>query len=1085
MKRLIGILIFSIILLANGYSQQYIFTNYSINNGLSQSVVNCLFQDSKGYIWIGTQNGLNRFNGETFDVYIYNPADSSSISNNWIYAIAEDSDGNLWIGTKGGLNKYLVGENKFKRIVYQTSFTYDITRYSYDLICLSNSQILINTPPLISIYDPKNKSFTHFQNKLEYDGSVKDVKIPILEDANGKIWISSTKGLTAFSLQTKEFSYFSFRNNRGDVINDVNVTAIFKDKNGKLWIGTTSGLFSFNSTSNQFEESKFTSDSSKRYLFENTCIRTILEDKNGNLIIGTEGQGLYVVSLYSQNTVTIQNYTSENSEIGHNIVQSLIIDRSENLWIGTLQGISKTDLKKKKFNLYRKSNSPSSLNLLGNVVASLYKDDDGTLWVGNWGQGLNRINQKTNVVEHFSTQLTGNHQLSNDFIHVIFKDSDHRIWLGTRNGILLYDKPDDKFVPWQKYFKNTALPALNQVRIYMIIQDRSSNYWIGTQNGLYKINLKKSTVEVFQKELDINHQLSSNLVYCLLEDSDGLIWIATVSGLDVYNPVTHQIKHFRKEKKGLSDDFIISLCEDRNGRIWIGTSTYVNVYNKKDSTFTYYSQEQGLPNNRIFEIIKDKNKDLWVATGKGLCRFDEKQNAFHTFTLEDGLQSLEFNLRAAYASPDGELLLGGMNGFNSFYPDSIFKNPYIPNLVFTAFYTTKGNSKEYVNLNESPEVVLNHTVNSFTVEFAALEYTNPQRNNYAYQMEGISNEWVDIGNRKFVPFSALQAGDYTFRVRGSNNDGVWNTKEISIKISILPPWWKSIYAYISYLVLVILSIVVFIKMRERRLKNDKKILEQKVVERTLQIEEQSQLINSQNQELKELNRTKDKFFSIIGHDLGNQFNIIVGFSEMLVSGFKKLDASKLEYHLSNIYKSSRHAHDLLENLLTWAKMQTKSTQYNPQTFLIQEKITESLELLEGAYTKKNIQIKVNAKEKIQIFADVNMFSTVFRNLVGNAIKFTPTNGNISIHLIKKSNFCEITVVDSGVGIAAEDIQKIFRIDSNHTTLGTNGEKGTGLGLVLCKEFIEKHNGKIWVESIVGKGSQFIFTLPLNDQFGTI
>jgi len=794
---------------------------------------------------------------------------------------------------------------------------------------------------------------------------------------------------------------------------------------------------------------------------------------------------LYVVSLYSQNPVTIQNYTSENSEIGHNIVQSLIIDRSENLWIGTLQGISKTDLKKKKFNLYRKSNSPSSLDLLGNVVASLYKDDDGTLWVGNWGQGLNRINRQTNEVEHFSTQQTGNHQLSNDFIHVIFKDSDHRIWLGTRNGILIYDKPDNKFVPWQKYFKNTALPALNQVRIYMIIQDGSSNYWIGTQNGLYKINLGKSIVEVFQKELDINRQLSSNLVYCLLEDSDGLIWIATVSGLDVYNPVTHQIKHFRKEEKGLSDDFIISLCEDRDGRIWIGTSTYVSVYNKKDSTFTYYSQEQGLPNNRIFEIIKDKNKDLWVSTGKGLCRFDEKQNAFLTFTLEDGLQSLEFNLRAAYASPDGEMLMGGMNGFNSFYPDSISKNPYIPNLVFTAFYTTKGNSKEYVNLNESPKVVLNHTVNSFTIEFAALEYTNPQRNNYAYQMEGISNEWVDIGNRKFVPFSALQAGDYTFKVRGSNNDGVWNTKEISIRISILPPWWKSIYAYFSYLVLVILSIVVFIKMRERRLKNDKKILEQKVVERTLQIEEQSQLINSQNQELKELNRTKDKFFSIIGHDLGNQFNIIVGFSEMLVSGFKNLDASKLEYHLSNIYKSSRHAHDLLENLLTWAKMQTKTIQYNPQAFLIQEKITESLELLEGAYTKKNIQIKVNAKEKIQIFADVNMFSTVFRNLVGNAIKFTPEDGKIAIHLIKKSDFCEIMVKDSGVGIATEDIQKIFRIDSNHSTLGTNGEKGTGLGLVLCKEFIEKHNGKIWVESVVGKGSQFIFTLPLNDQFGTI
>jgi len=1082
MKRLLSILFFSFILLTIGYSQQYIFTNYSINNGLSQSVVNCLFQDSKGYIWIGTQNGLNRFNGETFDGFSYNPADSGSISNSWIYAIAEDAQGNLWVGTKGGLNKFLPNQNKFQRIAYQTSFTYDVTQYSYDIRCLRNGRILINTPPVVSIYDPQKESFTHFQSELKYDGSVKDVKIPIFEDADGKIWIGSTKGMAVFSLQTKEFSYFSFRNNSGDVINDVNVTAIFKDKKGKLWVGTTSGLFSYNSILNQFEESKFTLDSSKRNVFENTCIRTIIEDKSGNLIVGTEGHGLYVVSLYSQNPVNIQNYTSENSEIGHNIVQSLIIDRSENLWVGTLQGISKTDLKKKKFNLYRRSNSPNSLNLLGNVVASLYKDDDGTLWVGNWGQGLNRINRKTREVEHFSTQLAGNHHIANDFIHVIIRDTDHHIWLGTRNGMLIYDKPGNIFVAYNEYFKNPSLPTFNQVRIYMIIQDLASNYWIGTQNGLYKINLDKSTVEVFQKELDVNHQLSSNLVYCLLEDSDGLIWIATVSGLDVYNPLTKKIKHFRKEEKGLIDDFVISLCEDRHGQIWIGTSTYVNVYNKKDSTFTYYSQEQGLPNNRIFEIIKDKNNDMWVATGKGLCRFDEKQNSFHTFTLEDGLQSLEFNLRAACACADGEMLMGGMNGFNSFYPDSISKNPYIPNLVFTAFYKTKGNSKEYVNLNGSPEIVLNHTVNSFTIEFAALEYTNPQRNNYAYQMEGISDEWVNIGNRKFVPFSALQAGEYTFKVRGSNNDGVWNNNEISIKIVILPPWWKSIYAYLSYLGFIILSIVVFIKNRERRLRNDKKILEQKVLERTLQIEKQSELINSQNQELKELNRTKDKFFSIIGHDLGNQFNIIVGFSEMLVSGFKKLDSSKLEYHLSNIYNSSKHANDLLENLLTWAKMQTKSIPFNPQLFHIQDIITESLELLEGAFTKKNIQIKVIAKEEILVFADVNMFSTVFRNLVGNAIKFTAENGNITIRLIRMTDYCEITVEDSGVGVAVEDVQKIFRIDSNHSTLGTNGEKGTGLGLVLCKEFIEKQNGKIWVESVVGKGSKFIFTLPMKNQF---
>jgi ligand-binding sensor domain-containing protein/signal transduction histidine kinase len=1075
MKRVISIFAFCFMLLLNSYSQHYIFTNYSINNGLSQSVVNCVFQDSRDYIWIGTQNGLNRFNGETFDIFSYNPGDSASISNNWIYSIAEDNEGNLWVGTKGGLNKYLVGTNKFERITYQNDFP-NITRYCYDIIRLESGNLLVNTPPVVSVYDTANKSFSHYYSKLEYDGAVKDVRSPVLEDPDGKVWISSSKGLARFSPKTKEFSYFKFLD-EGGFVGDVNISALYRDKKGIVWAGTTSGLFSYNPASGNFEESRFVTGENGKFTFKNICIRSILEDSNGNFIIGTEGRGMFVLPSSMKNPLTIQNYTSENSEIGHNIVQSLLIDHSQNLWIGTLQGISKTDLKKKKFNLYRRSNSPNSVDLLGNVIASLFKDDDGTLWVGNWGQGLNLVNRSSGKVEHFSTQMTGNHKLPNDFVHSIYQDSGNNIWLGTRNGLLVYDKQHNQFLTWNKYFNKPDFPSFDHVRIYMMLQDRNSNYWIGTQNGLFKINLEKFKVDVFQKESDMPHRLSANLVYYLLEDSDGLIWIATVGGLDVYNPSTKKIRHYVKKKNGLSDDFVISLCEDKKGRIWIGTDTYVNVYYKKDSTFTYYSQKEGLPNNRIFEIVKDRNDDLWIATGKGLSKFSERNSRFQTFTLEDGLQSLEFNLRAAYACKDGEMLLGGMNGFNSFYPDSISKNPYIPNVVFTSFYKMKGNSKEFVNLAESREITLKHNVNSFTVEFAALEYTNPQRNKYSYQMEGISDEWIDIGNRKFVPFSALQAGEYTFKVKGSNNDGVWNDKEISLRITILPPWWKSNYAYLLYVVFTILCIVVFIKIRERNLRQAKKILEQKVLERTLQIEEQSRLIISKNQELKELNVTKDKFFSIIGHDLGNQFNIIIGFSEVLVSDFKNLDSRKIENHLANIYNSSRLAHELLENLLTWAKIQTKTIKYNPEEFDVQSRILDTIDLLEGASAKKNIKIKVATRDKILVYADVNMFSTVIRNLMANAIKFSHEQGLIVIKIEEKDAFCEISVKDNGVGISEENIQKIFRIDSNHSTHGTNGEKGTGLGLILCKEFIEKHNGKIWVESVVGEGSKFIFTLP--------
>lgn len=1064
-KLLVFTLFFILFLSFNCDSQQYIFSNYSINEGLSQSVVNCIFQDSKGYLWIGTQNGLNKFNGEAFEVINYNPLDSNSISNNWIYSITEDKNSNLWIGTKSGLNKYIRNQKIFKPISYNTEFSKDISEYSYDVICLRNGKILINTPPVFTIINPVTNVAQSYRSKLEFDSSVKDVKIPVIDDIEGNIWIGATNGLSSFSLKTKEFKYYSFSNLKGEIYDLPNITALYKDKTGEIWAGTTTGLYKLNSRSGQFEE--FKSDKNEQFSLTNTCVRSIIEDKNGNIIIGTEGKGLYSISIYSKIQNNIQNFTSENSLISHNIIQSLWIDNSENLWIGTLQGISKTDLKKRKFQLYRKSNTPNSLDLLDNVIASIYKDDNRTLWVGNWGQGLNKIDRTNNTVEHFSTQKTNKNYISNDFVHVIFEDSHKTMWIGTRNGLAIYDKTDNKFIPYYEYFKKSNLPTFHDIRIYIIIQDINDNYWIGTQNGLYRINLTNSTIEVFQKESDSNHQISGNLIYSLLEDSEGLIWIATVSGLDVYNPKSKEIKHYQKDEngKGLCDNFVISLCEGNKGQIWIGTSSFVNMYNKKDSSFTYYSQENGLPNNRIFEILKDKNQNLWFATGKGLCKFDEKNNSFHTFTLEEGLQSLEFNLRAAYSSKDGEIFFGGMNGFNAFYPDSIYKNQFIPNVVFTSFYKSKGIQKDFIDIENASEVYLNYNDYSFTIEFAALEFTNPQKNRYAYIMEGISEEWIDIGNRRFVPFSNLQSGEYTFRVKGSNNDEVWNNNPISLKIIISPPWWRSTFSYILYFIVLIILLIILIKVRERRLKSDKKILEQKVLERTTQINEQKELIISKNQELNALNNTKDKFFSIIAHDLRNPFDIIMGLSEIMILDFKKMDPKNIDYYLTSIFNSSKLAHELLENLLTWARMQTGSIEYFPETFDASVKIKETVALLTPSASKKKIKIKVLAKEESLIFGDINMFTTIIRNLIANSIKFTNQNGNIFIYINKKNNFQEITVEDNGIGISEENIKKLFRIDSKHATLGTEKEKGTGLGLLLCKEFIEKHGGKIWIISI--------------------
>ncbi len=1061
-----------------GYSQQYFFSAYSIEQGLSQSVVNCLFQDSKGYLWMGTQNGLNKFDGYNFEIFSYNPTDTNTISNNWVYSINEDQEGNLWIGTKSGLNKFIRSEKRFERIYYKTSYPNDVSEYVYDAIPSGNGLVIINTPPVLTIYDSHKKEFNHYFNNLEFDGAVKDNHIPLLEDSEGLIWVGSAKGLSCFNRKEKQFTNYLRNGEDLNSISDNNITALFEDKHGDIWIGTSNGLNKYDKNTKAFV--KYFNEPKNKFSLSNNFIRAIAEDKSGNLWIGTEGSGLLKMTNSKDGKAIFEEFSSKNNGLSHNIVLALMVDKSQNLWVGTLQGVSKTDLKKRKFQLYRESSSPYSVNLLGNVIASIYKDEKNILWVGNWGQGLNLFNRKTGEVEHFSSREKKNHYLPNDFVHVIFEDGQKRVWLGTRDGIFIYQKGKNCFIRLNEFFANKHLSGFQGIRIYSIIQDKAGNYWIGTQTGLFKINLTIFTTELFQKEAEESHKISSNLIYCLLEDRDGLIWIATLDGLDVYHPKSGEITHYKKSKSStnsLCDNFVISLCEDHKGNIWIGTSTYVNEFVKKDSAFVYYSQKNGLPNNRIFEILEDHLHNLWFATGNGLSRFDTLTNSFRTYTVDEGLQSPEFNLRASFKSKDGEVFFGGMNGFNSFFPDSLNDNPFVPAIVFTSFHKNQGGKEVLLDVENKPEVVLHYNDYPFTIEFAALEFTNPEKNNYVYRMLGVSDEWINIENRRFVPFSNLPPGEYTFQVKCSNNDGKWSEELKSLKIIILPPWWKTWFAYFSYGVIIVFVIIIVVFARERKVKRVRILLEQKVQQRTLQIEKQKAEILEKNVELKQLNATKDKFFSILAHDLRNPFNSILGITNLMITDYNNYDKQRIIHYLSSIKDVSEHAYELLQNLLFWARSQTGSIEFHPVVFDVANRINENIELAESQANKKNIQIRSTVNEGQTMTGDINMIDTVLRNLLTNAIKFTPQNGQVVISMKETDGYYDLSIKDTGIGIAAENISRIFKIDSKFSTKGTEKETGTGLGLSLCKEFIERHGGNIRVESEPGHGSTFFVALP--------
>ena len=1060
-----ALLFVCIFLRVNSISGQSLnFDHYSVEDGVSQSEIICIRQDSEGYIWIGTQNGLNRFDGYTFEKYFYDPSDNHSISNNWIFDITEDQDGNIWLGTKGGLNKFDKKTGRFNLVNYKDPNPFVADNFVYGIIA-DETSVYINTPPVLTILNYKTGTLETFQNEFDYDGALYDIGVPIIKDSEGLIWLGSQHGLSCFDFREKQFTNFLDSNDH--------VTALYEDNQGNIMIGTENGLHIYNKESKQI--TRYFSENDNSGYLRQSYIHSITQDYTGAIWIGTEGDGLNKMIVNKDGSVGFNQFKSGagiGNVISHDIVFALYEDNSFNLWIGTIAGVDKTDLKKKNFRIYKKSNDLGSIDLLDNVIAAVYKDKSGKLWIGNWGKGLNILNQNTDEVIHYSSDFSGKMHIPENHVHVIFEDSESLIWLGTRDGVCIYNENTGRFISVQDYFRTEEFNLFNNNRVYCMIEDSDGKIWIGTGNGINILDKKTKQATSLKAGDEGQLTISSNLVYSLLEDKDRNVWIATSNGLDRYIPGENKMYHYVNNPAStntLIDNFTISLSEDYLGNIWIGTSSGLNIFHKPDSAFTYYSSNDGLPSNIIYDIIEDDKNNMWLSTGSGLAKIDPGKDISNNFQVIDELRGKEFNLNAVYKSADGELFFGGIDGMVSFYPDSIRDNNYIPPIRITSIEKESEVKRQKVNVY-TDEIRLSYKEYSFTIEFSALDYTNPSKNRYSYQMEGISDQWIDIGNRRSIHFTNLPPREYTFNVKGTNNDGVWNDTATSMKIKILPPWWRSIYAYVSYLILSFILIVLIIKRRERNLIHEKKKLEANVLERTAEIA-------LQKEKVEEINATKDKFFSILAHDLKNPFSNLYSMSEMISGNYNNLDEEEKIKMLKSINKSAEFIYNLLENLLTWSKSQSGRIEYNPTTFNLTSLIQVNINLHKVPAEAKGVILKSGLKDDIQAYGDREMINTVLRNLINNAVKFTD-KGSVGIFVKKRDEYIEVQVKDEGVGISPENLQKLFHIDLKFKSKGTKGETGTGLGLILCKEFVEKNGGKIRAESKEGTGSAFFFTIPI-------
>ena len=1087
---------FTIILLvgwiSNGLGQpadNLRFDNISVDEGLSQSTGRVVIQDSKGFIWIGTQDGLNKYDGQSFTIYNNDPLDTNSMSDNFIQDITEDEEGILWIGyNTGGMDRF----------------------------------------------DPNSEIFTHYKNRPGDTTSLSHNFINhIYIDRDGTMWVGTANGLNIFDRHNGTFQRIPLA---GLADNMPVISCLYEDRQDNFWIGTNAfGLFHYDRANGRILN-QYWNDSSASSLSSN-AIQGVLEDGYGDFWVATGNRGL---NRLDRETGHVDMFLSDPDDVG-SISDNFLFKILETdfeakiLWIGTQNGgLNRFNRDTETFTSYQ--NDPDDpFSISNNIVFSLTASTDGTMWIGTGGGGINKFPLRKPKFQHY--KYPGNVQAN--FIWEIFEDGLGKVWIGTAgNGLFTFDRQSHQFQPY--LFDPADSELSRSYTVISVVNSEDGTMWIATSmNGLFRVNEKKgiyknyrfdpqdpagigaNNLRVVYESSDGNiwigfngsgmdrldrdtesftHYLASpdttslnfNVIFSIYEDREKYIWIGTYGGgLNRLDPITGEFTgfvHDLDDLNSISNNRIRCMHEDPDGNFWIGTDHGLNKMDRSTGRFMTFTTKDGLPNNVIYSILPDRHGNFWLTTNRGLSKFNPDDHSFRNYDEEDGLQSNEFNTGAYHVSPSGEMFLGGINGFNIFHPDSIKENTFIPPVLITNLKLFNDpvqigpESPLKKCITETGEIILTHNQNFVSFEFAAFNYINPEKNQYKYMLEGVDPDWVEAGNRRFADYPGLRPGKYTFRVLGSNNDGTWNTEGDSIRMIIRPPWWRSIPAYLIYTLLIVFSILGYIRIRTFRLEQLSKRLEQQVDERTREIARQKEEIESQRDSLEELNATKDRLFRIIAHDLKNPMTALMSITQSLTMAYHELEETDREEAIRQVDKAAGDLLRLLDNLLQWTTSQTGKMPFRPERFDLSIVANEGHSLAEPLARNKKIKLVSNIPEGSWVKADRNMISTVFRNLLSNAVKFTPEGGRVTLDLRHYTeeegpNCYEVTVSDTGIGIPKDRLDQLFRMDNTWTSKGTANESGTGLGLLLCHDFILRNHGNLRAESEPGKGSRFIFTLP--------
>jgi signal transduction histidine kinase/ligand-binding sensor domain-containing protein/DNA-binding response OmpR family regulator len=1052
---------------SHGFCQvrDYPFSALANGEGVSDNHVNTIFKDHRGFIWFGTQSGLNRYDGYSVKVFRHDDADPTSLADGDVEGIFEGPEDKLFVNTGiGGISVYDPVTGAFVPHADAYLQARHIKRYGLVRILHGYDGHFYFTYRDSGIYrfEPGKGAIRIWANTF-----VKSPVSDVAQDASGGLWVSYYNGLLERrDLATGTVSMHMDRMRREEPKNSYRYK-MYVDHRGDLWLyepDNLSGLWNYNPKTGGLRH--FCRDSGTARLSTNN-ISDVVEDNKGLIWIATDKGG---VDILDGEKLTIRNlrHSDEDRSLIANTITSLYADDIGAVWLGTLKnGVCYYQPNMLRFPLYRRQpGQPESLPY--NDVSCFAEDSRGNLWIGTDGGGLIYFDRAANRFVQYHHDPGNPNSLSADAVVTLAMDRTGCLWIGTYQGGL--DRYEGgKFFHYRHDDANPS--SLADDRVYSIREDPDGDIWVGTMDhGLDRLDRSKGTF--YHNTVDIPHTVHSNYIPTLAEDSSTDLWVGTAYGIDVLVRNTGQFIYYTTESSKLSDNIVNGMMCDHRGNMWVATRNGLSVLQKGVDTFQVFHIKDGLPSNMVLDIVEDKDHLLWASTSGGLARIavSEKGNKLGidclNFDQYDGLQGRAFNEHAAFRTREGELVFGGAGGFNLFRPEEIRRNEHVPPVVLTGLQLYNEEVPLPPSVRSEGKLVLTYNQNNFTLEFAALSYINAGKDRYAYQLVGLDKDWMTTdGRNRRAAYTNIDPGEYTFRVRASNSDGVWNKEGITLTVIVRPPFWKTGWAYALYIV-AILSLLYFGRVQVLR----------RARARFALAEERREVSR-----VHELDRMKIKFFTNLSHEFRTPLTLILSPVDKLIRG--EGDPGKRQLAMT-IERNARRLLHLVNQLLDLRKMEVNELKLTMSRGDVASFIRATVDSFTDLAAERGITLIYRTDvDQLSALFDKDKVERILFNLLSNAFKFTSPGGSIEVALAtlekdEQGVLLELKVKDTGIGIPAGLQEKIFESFFQADSPGPIRNQGTGIGLAITREFVEMHGGTIKVESVPDKGSCFTVLLPV-------